>query len=1570
MSNENKREILTKNINNWKAKLLDLSMKNKALNFNVSPAKTIVPKIKIVSPVLDDFIKIINSSSKEEFEINSYKMSSLYARDQYGQTKTFYSHTINDILSKNPNIAKSKIYCEYGNSATQNLLDNTLKKIYKIAKMWKDEYSIDVLYLAFGFLKWFESKDSYEPKYAPLLFLPVELKNNANIWSIKIKNDGAFVNNESLVRKLDNDFNIDATFDNESDNLNLAYTEYCQKILSQCDDERWEIDNSVYLSNFDFSKIHIYKDIETNIEKIIDSDFFKNLMDLENDIDSSTNEINEANIDSKIDVFEQYKILDSDSSQEIAVQNAIRGKSFVLQGPPGTGKSQTITNIITELISRNKKILFVAEKNAALQVVYNNLRKIGLEKYAIPIHDSKVNKTHILQELAESIDKAKLFEIDEQKMANFAENYEKVKDILTNYGQVLLKKCEPEFESIYEYIGKYFYYKDAFDLHFVINNILDINNAKFTSILESIDRFFYAYKTIKFNYKDHKWYGFENFELDSFDKNELFAKLSELNNRSLQLRNYLSLNNILSNKSIIDINFTKKIKDINSLLELYKSIKPEYKNDALTISQIENNYQLINQLIDLINHKNDLVASLEVIWTNLLFANDQNIENVYEYVKKTHKKPFRFLSPKWNRQIKQIKKSLKNPKLLKNVDIVKHFEMFVDLSESNKKIENILNQLAFFIDTNDQNMINDSKDKLELLTHLYKKSIISNTLLSILANDEKKSKLSSEVVSFLDKFYYLVEILNKESDSYDYLDFIDFKNVVNILVNSRSELEEYLNFLTYKKELYDADLSSFVEAIFAKNITDNYKSIFLKRFYKQLIESILDSELQNSDAIFMNSNLELFRQRDKQISQIAKDRIIMHIDKNIKKSTAFQSANPQYNIIKREASKKRTRVSFKTIFEQALDFILKLKPCLMLSPLTVSHLFKDIDYKFDTVIFDEASQIKPETAISSLFRAKQVIIVGDKEQMPPSNFFSSIDNDDFAESNEIEQDVSSGYESLLKLADGNLNSIKLKWHYRSKYEDLITTSNNFIYKDLVTFPNSKSPSEYEGLHFEYAKPKETDYEQETIIKSLDILKKIITNYRNKYSVGIVVFNLEIEKRVNEELEKFKSSNPDLSFFFDDEVNEPFFVKNIETVQGDERDFIIFVINGKVNKNNRFGVLFGEINKENGYRRLNVAITRAKRGLIVVSNFKHSEVDWFRSDQPGIKMLEKFIKNAEFGINISESENEYSTSRFDSLFEKEVYDELTKRGWNVKRQIGYSDFKIDLAITEPYNENKFILGIECDGSSFNLSKTARDRDRLRQQIFESRGWIIHRIWSADWFKNPSHQINIIEEKLLQLTNIKPTNFPLAVTKEAIEDKIDQNAHFIVEKETDNVAVFDIYPSIDGLTESVVSSFLKDKNRFDHIKYYDLSNMLKIILSKLGPIPLSTAYKIAKNIKGDSMVTKTTKDTVDSIIWNIGNVDENGFIIPFGWKFKFRESNSLENKRSVMDIHDKEIEHFILTIFSLNNMPISVNDFARELTNKTFNKSLSAKQIAKVKNVLENLKRESIVAEESDGTYRLI
>ncbi|MCU9933296.1 hypothetical protein NWQ33_05455 [Mycoplasmopsis cynos] len=221
----------------------------------------------------------------------------------------------------------------------------------------------------------------------------------------------------------------------------------------------------------------------------------------------------------------------------------------------------------------------------------------------------------------------------------------------------------------------------------------------------------------------------------------------------------------------------------------------------------------------------------------------------------------------------------------------------------------------------------------------------------------------------------------------------------------------------------------------------------------------------------------------------------------------------------------------------------------MLSPLTVSQFFKDIDFKFDTVIFDEASQIKPEAAISSLFRAKQVIIVGDKEQMPPSNFFGSVSNEDNdSEIKNVDEDVSSGFDSLLSLAEGALNSIKLKWHYRSLFEELIYTSNSEIYKDLITFPSAKNPSKFEGLKFFKVEYDEMKSEDALIKKTMSILKELISKYKDKYSVGIVVFNVDIVNKVENELEKFIHNNPKLNYFFDENKKEPFFIKNIDAVK--------------------------------------------------------------------------------------------------------------------------------------------------------------------------------------------------------------------------------------------------------------------------------------------------------------------------------------------------------------------------------------------------------------------------------------
>ncbi|WFQ90037.1 DUF4011 domain-containing protein [Mycoplasma feriruminatoris] len=1558
---QDKNKILIKNINNWKSKLLDLGMKNKSLNFNIKTTKTISSKIKIVYPNLLDFLKSLDTSSKESYEISNYKMLNLYSTDTL-KNQTLFSSNLEDI-TKNNSFYKTKIYTQFGYYETKDILDLTLKKIYKISKTWKDEYSIDVLYLAFGFLKWYEANDSNETRYAPLLLLPVELKKSLNTWSIQIKKAENFIQNEALVKKLKNDFDIDAELNLNKDDLINTYKSYSEQILNQVIDKRWEIIDDVYLANFDFSRINIYKDIEANINNIVASDFFKAIVDQTNNLDNDISVVNENNLDTKLNILEQYKILDADSSQEIAIQNAILGKSFVLQGPPGTGKSQTITNIITELISRGKKILFVAEKNAALQVVYNNLKKIGLQKYAIPIHDSKINKSEILNELVSDANNSQFFDLDDQKLESFVSNYQQIKDFFNNYKDVLLKKRSVEFDNVYGYINKYYSYKNYLDLNFEINNILQITNQNFEHNLELINRFYEAFKVIGFNYKNNLWYGFNKTNVDFLTKNQIFENLYLFNKQITNIKDYINQHNVLANTNTINLEFILKITYLKQIINLYQNTKTLYKNQILDINDFKNQLEITSQLVELHYIKSLLIDTLNNSWKNLDFINKSDIQQTIDYIKTTINKPLKTLSLKWNKHYKLLKNNLKDHLDIKQIDIVKELELFLDLFNTYKQEQDLSQKLMFNIDIKDINQLLENKQTLENIINLYSNQTISNTILNILADHNKKEQLANNINNFYNSYLDFLTLLNKDKTTYLKYSYLEFKNLIDNLLNNKHQLDQYISFIFYKQEL-EKDLSDFINKIIENKITTNYKEIFLKRFYKLLIQNIIDTELQNKDAIFMNSNLELFRTKDKEISNIAKDRIIMVLDKRIKESLIFQNTNPQYNILKREASKKRLRMSFKTIFENALEFILNIKPCLMLSPLTVSYLFKDIDYKFDTVIFDEASQIKPETAISSLFRAKQVIIVGDKEQMPPTNFFTALESDELIEQTNYDEDISSGYESLLSLAEGNLNSIRLKWHYRSKFEDLIYTSNKFIYNDLITFPNSKLPKDYEGLKFIYSQYIDQNDDYHTILKALETLKQLILTYQNKYSVGIVVFNTEVEQKANEYLDKFLEQNPDLLPFFSEDVKEPFFIKNIETVQGDERDFIIFIINGKINKAGRVSVMFGEINKQNGYKRLNVAISRAKRGMIVVSNFKHNEVDWYKSDQDGIKMLEKFIKNAELGVNNLENLTTFDEQSKHS-FDQEVYEQLTKKGWKVKKQVGSSGFKIDLAIVDPRDENKFLLAIECDGSTFNSSKSSRDRDRLRQQVLESRGWAFHRIWSTDWFKNPNLQTNLIEEKLNKILNSNKENkIEIKETKSEIkEDKF-------IKKTNTQAEIFETYPSIDKLIKQVGYYSLGNESGFFIKRVKELEDATNYIVNQTGPILLNSVYKIVRDLTKQQKVSDTVKLVVSRMINSIGILDENQFLIPYGWEFKFKQSTNNDNKRSISEIHDNEIKHFILTVFKTNNMAISTTDFTKELTLKTYNKSVLQSSINKVQHVLDQMIKDKIIVEESKNVYRLI
>lgn len=463
----------------------------------------------------------------------------------------------------------------------------------------------------------------------------------------------------------------------------------------------------------------------------------------------------------------------------------------------------------------------------------------------------------------------------------------------------------------------------------------------------------------------------------------------------------------------------------------------------------------------------------------------------------------------------------------------------------------------------------------------------------------------------------------------------------------------------------------------------------------------------------------------------------------------------QLSILIRENEKKKRHMPLRKLFSNISDLLLSLKPCILMSPLSVCEFLNPLNIQFDLVIFDEASQICPEDAIAPMIRGKNIIMAGDSKQMPPTNFFkSTVFNDDDYDNEEFDEEDYE-YESILGLCSDLLPQKTLKWHYRSKHESLIAFSNkNFYSNSLNTFPSAENISASLGVKWEYVEDGYFDRSgSKTNLKEAErVAQMIIEHYKQtNSSLGVIAFSQSQMEAIESKLEALLKITPELeSLIYNDSAEEPFFIKNLENVQGDERDVIFLSVGYAKDKNGVLYHNFGPLNRAGGERRLNVAITRAKEKLVVISSMKDSEINLSKTQSTGVKLLKNYLEYARTG-EIPESLYVSSNLQFDSPLEKDIYESIVSLGYDVKTQVGTSGYKIDLGVVHPNYPGRFLVGIECDGASYHSSKTARDRDRLRQQVLEGLGWNIYRIWSQDWFKNKSREIQKVKIKLEELKN---------------------------------------------------------------------------------------------------------------------------------------------------------------------------------------------------------------------------
>lgn len=612
------------------------------------------------------------------------------------------------------------------------------------------------------------------------------------------------------------------------------------------------------------------------------------------------------------------------------------------------------------------------------------------------------------------------------------------------------------------------------------------------------------------------------------------------------------------------------------------------------------------------------------------------------------------------------------------------------------------------------------------------KDVISNFLITL-----------NELFSEVDEEFQWFSSLYDEEYSLMKLPLTNSVNKLNRCILYLYGLEEWIDFKSARKSCYDNNLGDVVDVILNDKIEPQYVvSAFKKRFYKLWLDAVMPnySSIINFRRKSQDEMIERFKEYDLKQMNIAKLRIKESLISKLPDVNKTTSSLDEVGILKRELAKQRKIMPIRKLFARIPNLLPALKPCLMMSPLSVSLFLESELYNFDLVIFDEASQVCTENAIGAIMRAKQIIVAGDNKQLPPTNFFSASTSDSDYDVEDEEEFEDGDYESILDEMLTVFPERSLKWHYRSKNEELITFSNVKIYnQSLITFPSSAEKIQDNGVEYVYVKDGIYDRggKKNNINEAKKVAQMVFEHFKNRAnrSIGVIAFSSSQQQAIDDEITKLRLANPMFEPFFNEDRDEPFFVKNLENVQGDERDTIIFSIGYAKDSKGVMYMNFGPLSRNGGYRRLNVAITRAKYNIKLVGSIKPTDI---KSDvnAEGVKMLRAYIEFATNGKIALENELKYNKYvDVDSPFEEAVYDFLVSKGYKVITQVGCSGYRIDMAVKHPTLDGRFVIGIECDGATYHSSRTARERDRLRQSVLEDMGWKFHRIWSTDWIKDP-------------------------------------------------------------------------------------------------------------------------------------------------------------------------------------------------------------------------------------------
>ena len=1129
--------------------------------------------------------------------------------------------------------------------ATRRLL-----AVYRKVTALNEERGIKAGYLALGMATW---RDQGFRPAAPILLYPIDIVpagSRLDDFRLEVDDDPAV--NPVLLEYLAGHRGVDI----HSDQFPIPTDANPDSLLSLVSRQLWRAANEripgfsiqrrQVIGAFSYTKLPMVEDLRESTSLLVDHDVIAAIAG-DPTAQRSLRSPTPAEVAAKSPA-DEYLVLDADSSQSGAV-DAATVNSLVVKGPPGTGKSQTIANLIATLTARGQRVLFVAEKRAAIDVVLRRLAEVGLSDLVMDAHDGAKARHRIVDRLRDTLERAG--NIGKPNVKRLHDRWSIATETLTGYRDFMFGTRAPWDRSV-------------FDAHCTLIDSVPTPEA-----------------TVVFS--DETLAQFDPLTADSI--RDRLREYAELGGFVLRPDDTVWFDARLAAPTEV----TEALAVVDGLVEsLPHLIEAAERIAALTRSAAAESLNEYGRRISLLEG----IAETLGIFDGLIWS-----APLSEWIAATGSRRRRLddgVAMNWlrRRRVRSRIHALTRTSLRPG--------------ELHQRLSSVAEQLTGWgelnVDDSDPFVPAELAEEAELLRRVRRDA-------------DRLSAMFPEVdVAGMPLPALTVWVKELAADRVNPPLIARLRQLRDGL--TAAGLKDLLT--TIARDGGDADraLATF-ERCFATSLIAHVAKVD-DRFHRHRGE-VLRAAREN----FVEADRSHLGLNPQRVRRAAAERLY----------TARDEHPLQETFLRKQLSRRRRQASLRTLFEQAEDVLTALTPCVAMSPLVVSQQLP-ARRMFDVVIFDEASQIRVPDAIPAIMRAERIVVAGDPSQLPPTSFFTSTEED--TEEAEDDPAVATGMESILESMDVLLPTRSLTWHYRSRDESLIDFANRAVYDNaLITFAGRDPVGALRHIHCAGGERDITEAANE-VAQVVELVVEHAQTHPDR-SLGVIAMSLRHANRIAAALDKARAEHPELDGFFDPHRDEPFFVKNLERVQGDERDAIILSLGYGKTADGRVRHHFGPLNQEGGHRRLNVAITRSKRTMTVVSGFGAEDLDPDKLTSPGARLLRDYLAYAASGGRASRTE--VTSPPALNAFERDVRDRLEAAEIPVIARYGTGRHRIDLAVPHPRRPDHMVLAIEVDGLETSGPLDIRDRDRLRRQVLTDLGWVVHRIWSPDWFADPDAEV---------------------------------------------------------------------------------------------------------------------------------------------------------------------------------------------------------------------------------------